>query len=680
LLLKEAIDQLNNRLSILTDSKTKRAQDSIIKALNILALNYNNKDYKIGLAQYAIHVISEIQRVEKLVYEKDAAGEFRLDAQGNRITKPLDFKSNELLKQFLSFYKPLIESVLENLGSDFIDIATGLQAKDASIVIQTPAYILDEFNKLDRSWRENTKRLTVENLPLVMADLFNIKETGAALLDALNKKGFNFSNFLEFQESVGHTVSYWLGNISHHSNAFVQTIYGLISAQKVKIQRQVLDESKDFIAAFNALGITGNLKKMYVVESDPTLLNKLKKDLSVLKQELNILKKNAVTNSFAILTKEDEIRVLKKEIEIEKLKNAATFVSPTDLQKFSVARMEFFGIHQTTHGYIDFSVKRDELIRTLGQKGYYKSSFYKELIAWYKKNTEPLPTRNIQYLVTLYKKNVTNSIWTQKMYDEWFESSVIRDFNGNVVGYKGDLSRPKKSLYASGKYDALTPNEKKGLDLIIQKKHQLDQRYGRMPSNKVPALFQSTLDMWYSNRPAIQDIGNKFVEKVKEATNIDQLNDEEQFGKRITLSDETYYDGGFIPLQPHLYSGTIQYDELSGDLLGGLLAYLEAATDYRQMATLLPQINTYTDLLRDATGIRKNLLSNSVSKKTGDNTALYKSIRTFVEMNGYNMQKEQLEVGSVNVTKVIDRISSWMRTKNLGLNVIALSTESLPIA
>lgn len=229
----------------------------------------------------------------------------------------------------------------------------------------------------------------------------------------------------------------------------------------------------------------------------------------------------------------------------------------------------------------------------------------------------------------------------------WYNNN----YNENWRGWQ-----PKTSKWGSSAYNSLTAEQRSGLDYILKQKHELDDKLPISNRNAymLPQISKSLNDILLQK----SGIAKSLKELVKDKT-ISRV-DDTQFGDEQIRERPDGTKALFVPI---FFTRMLEDpSNVSLDLTSSMILYADMVNHFVNSTEKAADFHVLHDLIGERQYKNKNKI------KRGTDTNLYKMIQTFLEMQIYGVQRERLMIKGHDVSKVLDRLNSYIRANNLMLN------------
>lgn len=336
----------------------------------------------------------------------------------------------------------------------------------------------------------------------------------------------------------------------------------------------------------------------------------------------------------------------------------AAFVQKYDLEKFKNAEATFW--------------------KTIGEKPTdpsERSVWYRKVSRWYSQNKQPLSENERNEIIKSKQDELRRRLITQEEYNDWVESVVYTDPNGNV-SYMRELTEPSNA-YISSNWKALydendQPRNPKG------KYHKaLTDVYFAQQE-----LLPETQRQGYYLPSVLKTKGERMIDnalkagktEIKEAFTF-TANDYEYLNSSLSGEDA-------IKTIPVKYSAPMNASEVSLNLIRSVLIFSQSANSFDALNKLHGEVQLFKTII----GERKMAMTNSKGKPIMDAIARKMGIQEFINQNGMNFSKMHLdafidmvvygemrkreELFGVNLAKITDTIMGYSAVTTLALSSI----------
>jgi hypothetical protein len=335
-------------------------------------------------------------------------------------------------------------------------------------------------------------------------------------------------------------------------------------------------------------------------------------------------------------------------------------LSRYNIGKFERARKKFWESLNK-----EYDLSEDPFIRTEQIKG--NPEIGKRISSWYKENTQPV--EGWKEIIENQKKNLS-----EYMFDEWYDANVGVSSRGKEYP-KGSLAMPSK-VYVNDKFYDMAKNKKlyELYDMLLSLKEQ--------DLNKQPLANRSLKNLY-----KLPQISKSLIERIKANSSVfkelpELLKDE--FTSRV--DDEMFEEGTDIVAGRRINYVPIRFnrmlentDDISEDILGLYIAYGDMSENFKGMSEIAPTL----ELIKDKMSKSRFKIKNG-KEQLGAETQAYKALDKFLSVHLYGGTKEKIEIKlgknkdwKLNVTKVMNKLYSYIRANNLVGNVFTILTNYL---
>lgn len=368
-------------------------------------------------------------------------------------------------------------------------------------------------------------------------------------------------------------------------------------------------------------------------------------------------------------------------------KSTGYFISPIKRGEWNKAREEF---HTTLHDKYGFSQDLTERIQQKKKIIELKDSKYrqtqrfvegqrkrlkeynKEIAQWYNYNSTVRP--DLDEVIQLRKSSLNS-----EQYKLWEYLNMELNEDGSVKYYKGELVSPsvgknkqvfdkviKTIDWTNPEYKKLSNRELEVLEYLKRKKLEIDQNIPFANPDLLPQMYESTLDILTTLSP---DIFSKLKKNI--ASSVVKEEDDTLFNDSIKLGD-----GSILDEVPIRFTNLLKEPErVSTNLLSSLIGYKQMQENYAQKSSKLPEFENILQLAktRKVAGKKETI--------QGEQSWSFQALKNFLQVHISGQQKDDVEVNvfgtTYSVTKAVEKLSQWVRMKNLGLNFITMTSNLL---
>lgn len=290
---------------------------------------------------------------------------------------------------------------------------------------------------------------------------------------------------------------------------------------------------------------------------------------------------------------------------------------------------------------------------------------------WHKENSGSL--HNWREVVDEVQKNLSDS-----EFQIWYNMNVTISEKGKKEYPKGSLLRPSDK-YLNTEYDKIINND------------NLNKYYEKLIELKKEALDKQPLKYRLSqNVYKLPQISKTFVQRLKLDKHIFKQFPElikDEFLSRVDddiFSDESDLIGGkkvrYIPIR---YNNMLENtDDISEDITALFIEYADMSENFKQMSEIAPDLENVKDQMSKTRVKLKNKML------LGAETNAFKALDKFLDMMVYGGMKEKLEIKvsesipllggkTINVTKIVNRLATYIRANNLVGNTFTIAVNSL---
>lgn len=550
---------------------------------------------------------------------------------GSRKSKeaPSNNKTMQLAK-YIGYYLPFLKELNMILDEDSVISIERKKILDKMIRIHT-----ENFEVINRAYnqflRENNNESTeAKELDIAGQRIMTLNELREAPRD---------SNFLET----------WFGLARNNSDTLVRLAHRTISDIKNKIRRAVLNWSDDFLS--NAIDYIG-------------------KDMSWVAERVTVDVVNKKTGEVTT-----------------KVQKSGNFIDEVHQGQWELAREQF---HTSLHERYGFSqdfaerLKQKKTIQGYGEgvDAFQKSEiqklkeYNKEIAQWYTANSVPNPKKD--EIIAERKAALS-----PEQFEFWKMRNMETNLDGSVKYHKGELVSPsrgktktlefgnqvkkiKTTDWTNKDYAKLSDKDRTFLQYLKDQKKVIDKSIPFADSNRLPQMYESTLDIMRLNEP---EVFKRLGKNIK--SSIVREEDDTQFVDTVQLNDGTILDD--VPIR--FTSLLSEPDRVTTDILSSLIAYKQMQENYVQMSAQLPMFENWLQ------GAKRRVVKSGNKVIRGEDSWSFDALRKFLEVHVSGKEKEDLSVNilgtQVSITKAVEKLSQWVRMKNLGFNFITMTSNLL---
>jgi len=538
---------------------------------------------------------------------------------------PSDLKITQLAK-YIGYYLPFLKELNMVLDEDSVIGSERKVLLDEMIRIHT-----ENFEVINRAHKQLRREISDSNY---QEDQLRIAGQVVSPLSDLREAPRD-SNFWET----------WFGLARNNSDDLVRLVHRLVFDLKNKIRRTVLNWSDDFLA--NSIDYIG-------------------KDMSWVAERVTV----DVTDKKGVVTK--------------KVQKSGNFIDEVHQGQWDLAREAF---HTDLHDKYGFSqdfaerLKQKKVIQAYtGADAFQKNEIQKlkdynqEIAKWYTANSIPNP--KMQQVMDERKAALS-----PEQYEFWKSRNMETNKDGSVRYYKGELvvpsrgktkelefgntvTRVKTTDWTNKDYFKLSEKDRTFLQYLKDQKKEMDKSIPFADSNRLPQMNESTLDIMSLNEPEVfkrlgRNIKSTFIRE----------SDDTQFNDTVKLGDDSILDD--IPIR---FAELLEEpDRITTDILSSLIAYKQMQENYVEMSKELPKYENYLQVSK------RRVVKSGDKVIEGKDSWSFDALEKFLQANVVGKEKENLEIEvmgvKLNVTKAIEKLSNWVRSKNLGFNFIAMTSN-----
>jgi len=621
--LQQQVNKLNRRYKELT----RRQKSNPTLLSQIRALEEELEGHKNGVGIYKfLQILNDDTRVSIdfvknyfTVTEKN--GRVYLGSRGTK-EAPSDTMTRQLA-MYIGYYLPFLKELNMVLDEDSV-IGDG-RKKVLDKMIRTH---VENFEVINRAYsqflRENNNESTeAKELDIAGERIMSANELREAPRD---------SNFLET----------WFGLARNNSDTLVRLAHRTITDIKNKIRRAVLNWSDDFLA--NSIDYIG-------------------KDMSWIAERVTVTDDKGKS----------------------KVQKSGNFISEVHQGQWDLAREQF---HTSLHDRYGFSqdfaerLKEKKVIQSYGdgKDAFQKSEIQKlkeynqEIAKWYTANSIPNPR-----MKEIMAERI--AALTPEQYEFWKLRNMETNPDGSVRYYKGELVSPsrgktktlqygdkieyvKTTDWTNKDYFKLSEKDRTFLQYLKDQKKEIDKSIPFAVADRLPQMYESTLDIMRLNEPEVFKRLKKNI-----ASSVIREEDDTEFNDTPTLNDGTILDD--VPIR---FTGLLnEPDRVTTDILSSLIAYKQMQENYVQMSAQLPMFENWLQ------GSKRRVVRKGDKVIRGEDSWSFNALRQFLEVHVSGKEKEDLSLTilgtKVSVTKAVEKLSQWVRMKNLGFNFITMTSN-----
>jgi len=625
--LQQQVNKLNRRYKELT----RRQKSNPALLSQIRALEEELEGNKNGVGIYKFLQLLNDDTKNAIDFIKDYFTITEREGQaflGSRTAKeaPSD-KMTHQLAMYIGYYLPFLKELNMVLDEDSV-IGDG-RKKVLDKMIRTHVENFEVINRAYNQFLRENNRESTENAELDIAGqrIMSANELREAPRD---------SNFLET----------WFGLARNNSDTLVRLAHRAITDIKNKIRRAVLNWSDDFLSAS---------------------IDYIGKDMSWVAERVTIQvedKKGKITD------------VVQK---------SGNFIDEVHQGQWDLAREQF---HTSLHDRYGFSqdfaerLKEKKTIQSYGDgaDAFQKSEvqklkeYNKEIAKWYTANSIPNP--KMDQIIEERKAALST-----EQYEFWRMRNMELNKDGSVRYYKGELVSPsrgstktieyndeitrvKTTDWTNKDYAKLSDKDKTFLQYLKDQKKEIDKSIPFAVANRLPQMYESTLDIMRLNEPEVFKRLKKNI-----ASSVIREEDDTEFNDTPSLNDGTILDD--VPIR---FTGLLaEPDRVTVDILSSLIAYKQMQENYVQMSAQLPMFENWLQ------GSKRRVVKSGNKVIRGEDSWSFDALKKFLQVHVTGKEKEDLTITilgvKVSVTKAVEKLSQWVRMKNLGFNFITMTSN-----
>lgn len=626
--LQQQVNKLNRRYKDL--AKRRRGDPSLIPQIRALEEELEGNKNGVGIYKF-LQLLNDDTR-NAIDYLK---GYFTITQKddrnylGARTDKEAagDLKVAQLAK-YIGYYLPFLKELNAVLDQDSVIGEGRKKVLDKMIRIHT-----ENFEVINRAYKQLLKETTDQNY---QED--QLRLTGKIVSPLSNlREAPRDSNFWET----------WFGLARNNSDDLVRLVHRLVFDLNNKIRRAVLNWSDDFLS--NAIDYIG-------------------KDMSWVAERVTVQVKDKNGN---VTTK---------------VQKSGNFIDEVHQGQWELAREQFHTNLHDRYGFSqDFAERLKEKKTIQGYAGvdaFQKAEiqrlkdYNKEIAQWYTANSIPNP--KMDQVVAERKAALS-----PEQFEFWKTRNMELNKDGSVRYYKGELVVPsrgstktvefgdkitkvKTTDWTNKNYFKLSEKDRTFLQYLKEKKKEMDKSIPFADSNRLPQMNESTLDIMSLNEPEVfkrlgRNIKSTFIRE----------SDDTQFNDTVKLGDDSILDD--IPIR--FVELLEEPDRITTDILSSLIAYKQMQENYVEKSKELPKYENYLQVSK------RRVVKSGDKVIEGKDSWSFDALEKFLQANVVGKEKENLEIEvmgvKLNVTKAIEKLSNWVRSKNLGFNFIAMTSNLL---
>jgi tRNA nucleotidyltransferase (CCA-adding enzyme) len=557
----------------------------------------------------------------------------------------------ELIQYYMPYLKDLKDVMLnqqESLGKRLGIPVSAVGARAIDKQIEKLTMIKEMIDVL-------TPKALEINLAKDVSDIAGEKETGVDL-----------SQEIAYGSNISSSIWYWFGSLRDSSdtlNRLVSTmmnnIYNLVRRKTLDKATEILTEFKDLIGKdtswmyevvdgkrtgryiddllwtshYNARKkFHKDLHTKYGFPEDSHQRNKLKREINGYANIIKAMKRNSV------LSDEDKASIRRMELAMEKLRRYNDEVR-TWYKENTVPRTNLTVIIDEARQKLSRNQFREWIDRNIEFNA--KDEDVAMEAAW---NNDP----NWYSYVSYYKYN------------------FVQPSNGKIItveNFDGTTSKIKTVDWTNKSYNLLTDEQKNQLTRLKEIKKEIDVNLLNIPINDLPPqIYESTMDLLFRNDfPSIWKklrghLGSAFVTE----------SDDIQFNPDLYQTDQSL--SGYVPIR---YTHRMEDPaRISTDALSSLVMYYNMATEYNEKSKNFAKFSVILEHVKNRKIITQDKKGNLVTEgsKSWNTRGLEQFLKVHLLGQGKDLLEYETPLGKVNVSKIVQNVSSWIRAKNLGLN------------
>lgn len=624
--LQQQVNKLNRRYRDL--AKRQKSNPSLLAQIKALEEELEGNKNGVGIYKFLQLLNDDTRNAIEFVKDyftiTEKEGRVYLGSRGTK-EAPSD-KMTHQLAMYIGYYLPFLKELNMVLDEDAVIGDGRKKVLDKMIRLH-----VENFEVINRAYnqflRENNNESTeAKELDIAGQRIMTPNELREAPRD---------SNFLET----------WFGLARNNSDTLVRLAHRTISDIKNKIRRTVLNWSDDFLG--NAIDYIG-------------------KDMSWVAERVTVQVKDKngnVTN---------------------KIQKSGNFIDEVHQGQWELAREQFHTSLHDRYGFSqDFAERLKEKKTIQGYAGvdaFQKAEIQKlkeynqEIAQWYTANSIPNP--KMEQIIAERKAALS-----PEQFEFWKMRNMETNLDGSVKYYKGELVSPsrgktktieygnqvkkiKTTDWTNHDYFKLSEKDRTFLQYLKDQKKAIDKSIPFADSNRLPQMYESTLDIMRLNEP---EVFKRLGKNIK--SSIVREEDDTQFVDTVQLNDGTILDD--VPIR--FTSLLSEPDRVTTDILSSLIAYKQMQENYVQMSAQLPMFENWLQ------GAKRRVVKSGNKVIRGEDSWSFDALRKFLEVHVSGKAKEDLSVNilgtQVSITKAVEKLSQWVRMKNLGFNFITMTSN-----
>lgn len=303
------------------------------------------------------------------------------------------------------------------------------------------------------------------------------------------------------------------------------------------------------------------------------------------------------------------------------------------------------------------------------------AAWYKKVSEWYSKNKKPLSAEERKEIIDQKKSELKKRLITQEEYDEWVESVVYTDNDGNQ-SYMRELTEPSDD-YISDNWKALYDEN--------------DQ-----PKNAKGKYHKALTDVYFAQQELLPETQRQgyFLPSVLKTTGERMIDNAIKAGKTelreaftFTANDYEYLNSSIagddaLKTIPVRYSAPMDASEVSLNLIRSVMMFSQSANSFNALNKMHGEIKLFKTII----GERKVAMTNSKGKPIMDAIARKLGITEYINQNGidfsqmhldafidmvvYGEMRKREELFGVNLAKITDSIMGYSAMSTLALSTI----------
>ncbi len=627
--LQQQVNKLNRRYKELT--RRQKSNPALLSQIRALEEELEGNKNGVGIYKFLQLLNDDTKNAIQFISDYFTITERNGQAfLGSRTVKeaPSD-KMTHQLAMYIGYYLPFLKELNMVLDEDAVIGDGRKKVLDKMIRGQ-----VENFEVINRAYSQFLKETNREN---TTTDQLNIAGKEIIPMDELREAPRD-SNFLET----------WFGLSRNNSDTLVRLAHRLIFDVKNKIRRAVMNWSDDFLA--QSIDYVG-------------------KDMSWIAERVTV---DVVNEKTGAVTK--------------KVQKSGNFISEVMQGQWNLAREKFHTDLHDKYGFSqDFSerLKKKKVIQSYNPKTADKfqlqeiqrlKDYNQEIAKWYTKNTIPNP--RMDEIIAERKASLT-----PEQFEFWKLRNMETNKDGSVKYYKGELVVPSRGSvkniqygdtvervqtvdWTNKEYFKLSEKDRTFLDYLKQQKKEMDKSIPFADSNRLPQMYESTLDIMRLNEP---EAFKRLKKNIK--SSIVREEDDTEFNDTPKLNDGTILDD--VPIR---FTGLLQEpDRVTTDILSSLIAYKQMQENYVQMSRELPK---FENMLQ---GAKRRTVKTGNKVIEGKDSWSFAALKQFLEVHVTGKEKEDFNVTvlgtKISISKTVEKLSQWVRMKNLGFNFIAMTSN-----